>query len=103
MEVSSMFGRFTLVAVTFFLGVGAAWAQTQAPDSQSRQESEYTDTLYATDQHMGFSIRNTMLRLLGGVSLAREPESKAAERDGWWGEPVPQVPPELVRAEQSNR
>jgi len=96
-----MLRRFTVVAVTFFLGAGAAWAQV--PASQSHQESEYTDTLYATDQHMGFSIRNTMLRLLGGVSLARERDSKAAEKDGWWGEPVPQVPPELVRAEQSNR
>ena len=93
--------RITVVAVTFFLGASAAWAQ--APASQSRQESEYTDTLYATDQHMGFSIRNTMLRWLGGVSLARERDSKAAEKEGWWGEPVPQVPPELLLAVQSER
>jgi hypothetical protein len=101
MEVSSMGRRFIVLAVTFFLAVSAAWAQ--APASQARQNSEYTDTLYATDQHMGFSIRNTMLRWLGGVSLARERDIKAAQKEGWWGEPVAQVPPELVRAQQSDR
>lgn len=93
--------RFTVVAVTVFLGASAAWAQ--APASQSRQGSEYTDTVYATDQHMAFSIRNTMLRWLGGVSLARERDMKASQKEGWWGEPVAQVPPELLRADQSDR
>ena len=96
-----MIRRLTVVAITFFLGASAAWAQ--APASQSREESEYTDTLYATDQHMGFSIRNTMLRWLGGVSLARERDVKASQKEGWWGEPVIQVPAELVRAEPSDR
>jgi len=93
--------RFTVVAVTVFLGASAAWAQ--APASQSSQESEYTDTVYATDQHMGFSIRNTVLQWLGGVSLAREKDFRAAEKEGWWGEPAVQVPPELVQAERSDR
>ena len=93
--------RLDVVAVTFFLGASAAWAQ--APASQSREESEYTDTLYATDQHMGFSIRNTVLRWLGGIDVARERDAKAAEKEGWWGEPVAQVPPELAQAPKSDR
>ena len=92
---------FTVVMVTFLLGASAAWAQ--APDSQARRDSDYTDTLYATDQHMGFSIRNTVLRWLGGVDVARERDAKAAEKEGWWGEPVAQVPPELAQAPRSDR
>ena len=91
--------RFTVVAVTFLLGASAAWAQNAAP----RSSSEYTDTVYATDQHMGFSLRNTILRWLGGVDVARERDTKAAEKEGWWGEPVAQVSPELAQAPKSDR
>ena len=91
--------RLTVVAITVLLGASAAWAQDQAP----RSSSEYTDTVYATNQHMAFSIRNTVLRWLGGVDVARERDAKAAEKEGWWGEPVPQVPPELAQAPKSDR
>lgn len=91
--------RFTVVAVTFLLGTSAAWAQ----DPALRSGSEYTDTVYATNQHMAFSIRNTVLRWLGGVDVARERDAKAAEKEGWWGEPVAQVPPELAQAPKSDR
>ena len=91
--------RFTAVVVTFLLGASAAWAQNLAP----RSSSEYTDTVYATDQHMGFSIRNTVLRWLGGVSVARDKDFKAAEKENWWGEPVAQVSPELAKAPKSDR
>jgi hypothetical protein len=93
--------RLTVVAVTFLLGATAAWAQ--APTSQPRGDSVYTDTLYATDQHMGFSIRNTVLRWLGGVDVARERDGRAAEREGWWGEPVAQVSPGVAQAPKSER
>ena len=91
--------RFTVVAVTFLVGASAAWAQDPAPQTSS----EYTDTLYATDQHMGFSIRNTVLRWLGGVAVARERDTRAAEKEGWWGEPVAQVSPELALGPKSDR
>ena len=64
-------------------GASGAWAQSQAP--QSRNNSEYTDTLYATDQHMGFSIRTTLVQWLGGVVVAREKGAKAAEQGGRGG------------------
>ena len=92
---------FTAVVVTLVLGASAAWAQ--APTSQTRQDSEYTDTLYATDQHMGFSIRTTLVRWLGGVDVARERDAKASEKEGWWGDPVPQVSPEVLGPGQSDR
>jgi hypothetical protein len=101
MEVPSMRRRFTAVAVTFLLGAGAAWAQS--PPSSSRSDSEYTDTLYATDQHMAFSIRTTLVRWLGGVDVAKERDTKAAQKEGWWGEPVPRVAPEMVRPGPSDR
>lgn len=93
--------RFAVVAVMSLLGASAGWAQ--APTSQARSDSEYTDTLYATDQHMGFSIRTTVLGWLGGVDVARERDSRAAEKEGWWGEEIPQVSPEVVRVSQSDR
>ena len=92
---------FTAVVVTVVLGASAAWAQ--APTSQTRQDSEYTDTLYATDQHMGFSIRTTIVQWLGGVDVAREKDAKAATKEAWWGEPVAQVPPELAQPPRSDR
>jgi hypothetical protein len=101
MEVVEMWRPFSVVAVTFWIGTGAAWAQ--APDSPAPRDSEYTDTLYATDQHMGFSIRNAVLRWLGGVDVARERDAKAAEKEGWWGEPVVQVSPELAQGPQPGR
>jgi hypothetical protein len=101
MEVSSMGRRLTVAAVTIFLGASGAWAQSSAPKNSS--DSPYTDTVYATDQHMGFSIRTTVLRWLGGVDVARERDSKASQKDGWWGDPVAQVSPEYAQALKSER
>jgi hypothetical protein len=97
MEVLSMGRRLTVVAVTILLGASAAWAQS------ARGDSPYTDTVYATDQHMGFSIRTTVLRWLGGVDVKKERDVKAAEKESWWGDPVAQVPPELAQAPRSDR
>jgi hypothetical protein len=101
MEVFSMKHRLTVAAVTIFLGASAAWAQEPGP--RQSNNSPYTDTLYATDQHMGFSIRNTLLRWLGGVDVARERDAKAAEKEGWWGEPAAQVSASQVEAPKTDR
>ncbi len=92
--------RLAVAAVTILLGTSAAWGQSPAPRSN---DSPYTDTVYATDQHMGFSIRTTVIRWLGGVDVARERDSAASRKDGWWGEPIAQVPPELAQAPKSDR
>ena len=92
--------RLTVVAVTLLLGTSAAWGQSAVAQ---RSDSPYTDTVYATDQHMGFSIRNTVIRWLGGVDVAKERDVKAAENENWWGEPVAQVPPEMAQTPKSDR
>jgi hypothetical protein len=40
---------------------------------------------------MGYSIRVTMLRWLGGVPVARERDVQASSKEGWWGEPVSEL------------
>ena len=87
--------RITAVVATVFLGAGVAWAQSPAP--RNNPDSPYTDTVYATDQHMAFSIRNVVIHWLGGVDVAHERDARAAEKEGWWGDPVAQVPPEMAQ------
>ncbi len=55
-------------------------------------------TVYATDQHMGFSMRSSVIHWLGGVTLVEPSELRDAERDRWWGRDVPLVPAEGRRA-----
>jgi hypothetical protein len=94
MEVFSMERRLSAVAVTIFLGASVASAQSQAPRNPA--DSPYTDTVYTSDHHMGFSIRTNLVQWLGGVDVAKERDTKASEKEGWWGEPIPQVPPEMA-------
>ena len=89
---------FTVAAVTVLLGTGAAWAQ--APAQQSSSDSEYTDTLYTSDQHMGYSIRVTMLRWLGGVPVARDRDVRASTKENWWGEPVAELKQPLPQSDR---
>src|SRR5215831_11259832 len=98
MEVFSMGLRIAVVA-TIFLGAGVAWEQNAAPRSS---DSPYTDTVYATDQHMAFSIRNALIHWLGGVDVVHERDVKAAQKEGWWGDPVAQIPPELAQVPKSS-
>jgi hypothetical protein len=95
MEVFSMGRRVTAVVVTVLLGAGVAWAQGPAP--RNSPDSPYTDTVYASDQHMAFSIRNSVIHWLGGVDVAHDRDAKASEKQNWWGEPVAQVPPEMAK------
>jgi hypothetical protein len=101
MEVFSMGRRFTVVAVTLLLGSSAAWAQSSAPKSDP--DSPYTDTVYATDQHMGYSIRTTIVQWLGGVNVSRERDNKASQKEGWWGEPAAEISPDLAKSLNSDR
>ena len=86
-----------IIAVVATVLAGAGVASAQSPHPRNPPDSPYTDTLYATDQHMAFSIRNAVIHWLGGVDVAHERDAKAAEKEGWWGEPVAQVPPEMAQ------
>ncbi len=46
-------------------------------------------TLYATDYHMWFSIRTTLIDRLGGVPIIDSEEIRAAHEEQWWGESIP--------------
>lgn len=81
------------------LVAGPAAAQTPGPTSPGPEASpngHHRSTVYATNQHMGFSIRASVIRWLGGVAVPRERDVRASQRDAWWGQPVPQAPPELA-------
>src|SRR5262249_50184874 len=99
MEVFSMGLRITAVVATIFLGASVASAQNAAPRSS---DSPYTGTVYATDQHMAFSIRNALIHWLGGVDVVHERDVKAARKEGGWGARVAQIPPELAQVPKSS-
>ena len=92
--------RIGAVAATVLLGASVAWGQSSGP--RNSPDSPYTDTVYATDQHMAFSIRNTFIHWLGGVDVVHDRDTRAAEKDGWWGEPVAQVPLEMAQPPKSS-
>jgi hypothetical protein len=94
MEVSLMGRRFAMVAATMLLGASVASAQTKTLPNPP--DSPYTDTVYTSDHHMGFSIRTTIVQWLGGVDVAQDKDARASQKEGWWGEPIPQVPPEMA-------
>ena len=93
--------RLTVVAITIFLGAGVASAQSQPP--RNPPDSPYTDTVYTSDQHMAFSIRTNIIQWLGGVDVAREQDKNISDKQGWWGDPIAQVSPELAKPPKSDR
>lgn len=93
--------RFTALAVTLMLGSSAAWAQSSAPKNDP--DSPYTDTVFTSDQHMGYSIRTTIVQWLGGVNVSRQKDTKASEKEGWWGEPAYEISPETAKTLVSDR
>jgi hypothetical protein len=55
------------------------------------------ETVYATDQHMAFSVRSSLIHWLGGVTVVKDHDVRSAERDRWWGRDVPLIPSETLR------
>jgi hypothetical protein len=86
--------------VTLVLGAGLARAQETTTPLRDFTNRPVERTVYATDQHMAFSIRTSLIRWLGGVSVQRDRDVRAAQKEGWWGEAVPQVPPGVVRVDR---
>jgi hypothetical protein len=82
----------TVIAVVISTGA-------TVPDAPSNvfMSTPPKETVYATDSHMGFSFRVTLLRWLGGVPVADERDARAANEQRWWGEGVPTVPPEVYK------
>jgi len=86
----------TAVALAFVLGTGTVWAEPSGQEDRFMKEVP-KETVYATDDHMGFSMRSSMIDWLGGVTIVDQNDLRAAERERWWGSTVPLLPAEVVR------
>jgi len=80
------------VRILLTLLISLAVIGSAIPAFAQAQQDGRRETVYATDHHMWFSIRVTLIRLLGGRPVVREHDVDAAEKDRWWGEPVPTRP-----------
>lgn len=80
-----------LLALLIGLAAIAGPALTAAQTPQTQEDTSH-ETVYATDRHMWFSIRVTLIRLLGGTPTVQPKEVTASKKDDWWGEPVPTEP-----------
>jgi len=81
-------GFAVLVGLVMLGGsVVLAAAQTQPPPQDTSPE-----TVYATEPHMWFSIRVSLIRLLGGTPVVQPQDVERAQQERWWGEPVPTEP-----------
>lgn len=86
----------TTAALVFVLGTGTAWAESSGQEDRFMKDAPDA-TVYATDDHMGFSVRSSLIGWLGGVTVVDQNDLRTAEREQWWGASVPLLPAELVR------
>ena len=96
----------TAAVLAFVFGAGTAWAEPSGREDRFMEDRFMKDrfmkdapkeTVYATDDHMGFSVRSSLIDWLGGVTVVDQNDLRAAEREQWWGASVPLLPAELVR------
>ena len=93
MKLGLTFGLVTAAALV------AAPAGADLPDGSVDQfmKPPPKETVYATDHHMGFSIRSSLIEWLGGVPIVDEYDLRASEREKWWGGSVPLVPADVIK------
>jgi hypothetical protein len=80
------------VAAGALLVGSVARAEVSGGDSDRFMKDPPKKTVYATDQHLSFSVRSSIIHWLGGVTVVKEHDLRSAERDRWWGESVPLIP-----------
>lgn len=88
-----------LIAAALLLGPGVASAELFEQGERFMSEPP-KETVYATEHHMGFSMRASIIEWLGGVPIVDEQDLRAARRERWWGEDVPLLPPDAVKTSQ---
>lgn len=86
-----------LTTAALLLSTGAAWAEGRAEHQDPFMKYPPKETVYATDHHMGFSLRSAIINWLGGVPIVDERDLRASEQDRWWGDPVPLLPADLIK------
>lgn len=87
-----MKARIAIAAVALLTSTGTAWAD------ELFMKGPPKETVYATTHHMGFSMRVTVIGWLGGVAIVDERDLRSSEKEKWWGETVPLLPPDLLKA-----
>ncbi len=75
-------------------GVAGTLVLGSTPASAFMEDMKHS--VYASNQHLGFSWRATMIKWLGGVPVVEEKELRTARQEAWWGEPVPVRTPSSV-------
>lgn len=76
---------------------GTASAEGRAKHQDPFMKDPPKETVYATEHHMGFSIRSAIIRWLGGLPIVDEYDLRASEREKWWGEGVPLLPADVIK------
>lgn len=95
-----MRGALTVTTATLLLTTvmgGMASAERRAEHRDPFMRNPPKETVYATEHHMGFSIRSAIIRWLGGLPIVDEYDLRASEREKWWGEGVPLLPADVIR------
>ena len=72
---------FVVVAAGVLLAGGVARAEVSGSDSDRFMKDPPKQTVYATDQHMSFSVRTSLIHWLGGVTVVKEHDLRSAERE----------------------
>jgi hypothetical protein len=85
------------VAAGALLVGSVARAEVSGGESDRFMKDPPTKTVYATEEHMSFSVRSSLIHWLGGVTVVKEHDLRSAERDRWWGKDVPLIPSDTVR------
>ncbi len=89
--------RVVVMAVaTVSAALGPAGAEVLEPP-ESFVPPPPKDTVYATDHHMGFSLRSSVVYWFGGAPIVDANDLRASQRERWWGEDVPLLPGEVLR------
>ncbi len=94
--------RATLVVATATLLFTAVNGRTASGEGPGEHQDPFMkdpprETVYATEHHMGFSMRSAIIRWLGGVPIVDEYDLRASEREKWWGEGVPLLPADVIK------
>lgn len=93
--------RFALALTAAALILSGGVASAELGDRDDRfMSGPPKETVYATEHHMGFSIRAAIIEWLGGVPVVDDHDLRAAEREKWWGEGVPLLPADVVMPEK---
>ena len=88
------------VAITMAValcGCGTAWADGPNCHEDPFMKGPVKATAYASEHHMGFSWRSSIITWLGGVTIVDERDSTSADREKWWGDTVPLLSAEAIK------